>query len=72
MTDRHAGYVVTLAADIREDQAEEILTALRMVKGVLAVEPVVADALAESIARRRERSRMRGMLGELYQRLDEA
>ena len=43
MTDRHAGYVVTLAKDIREDDAEAILTALRMVKGVLSVKPIIAD-----------------------------
>lgn len=72
MTDRHAGYVVTLAADIREDEAEEILTALRMVKGVLAVEPVVADALALSIARRRERARLQGKVIALLENLDEA
>ena len=30
MTDRHAGYVVVLAEDIREDDAESTLTALRM------------------------------------------
>ncbi len=43
MTDRHAAYLVTLATDIREDDAEAVITALRMVKGVLSVEPVVAD-----------------------------
>ena len=41
MTDRHSGYVVTLRTDVREDDGEAILTALRMVKGVLSVEPVV-------------------------------
>jgi hypothetical protein len=43
MTDRHAGYLVTLADDIREDDAEAILTALRMVRGVQSVEPVLAS-----------------------------
>ena len=43
MTDRHAGYIVTLDHDIREDDAAAIITALRMVKGVISVEPVVAD-----------------------------
>lgn len=43
MTDRHAGYIVTLAQNTREDDAEAVITALRMVKGVLSVEPVVAD-----------------------------
>lgn len=43
MTDRHSGYIVTLDHDIREDDAEQIIQALSMVKGVLAVEPLVRD-----------------------------
>lgn len=43
MTDRHAGYLVTLAKDVREDDAEAIVTALKMVKGVLTVEPITSD-----------------------------
>jgi hypothetical protein len=43
MTDRHAGYLVVLAEDIREDCAEPILTALRMISGVASVTPVPAD-----------------------------
>lgn len=43
MTDRHAAYIVTLKEDIREDDAELILNALRMIKGVASVEPIVAD-----------------------------
>ena len=41
MTDRHSGYVVVLKEDIREDDAESILTALRMIKGVVSVEPII-------------------------------
>ena len=43
MTDRHAGYIVTLSRDIREDDAEAVITALKMVKGVVGVEALVAD-----------------------------
>jgi hypothetical protein len=43
MTDRHAGYIVTLDRDIREDDAEEIVNALGMVRGVVSVEPVTAN-----------------------------
>jgi hypothetical protein len=43
VTDRHSGYVVTLADDVRDDDAEAIITALRMVRGVISVQPVVAD-----------------------------
>lgn len=43
MTDRHTGYIVTLSEEIREDDAEAILNALRMVKHVISVDPIVAD-----------------------------
>lgn len=43
MTTRHAAYIVTLADDIRDDDDEHIINALRMVKGVIAVTPVPAN-----------------------------
>lgn len=43
MTDRHAGYLVTLTDDFREDDAEQIINALRMIKCVKSVAPIPAD-----------------------------
>ena len=51
MTDRHAGYIVTLADDVREDDAEAIVTALSMVKGVKEVSPDGSIATPEQAAR---------------------
>lgn len=54
MTDRHAGYIVVLENDIREDDAEATLAALQQIKGVLRVQPVVSTPeiqLAEERAR---------------------
>lgn len=65
MTDRHAGYIVTLAQDIREDDAKAVITALRMVKGVMSVEPVVADIqyhLAEQRINREWTDRLYAMI----------
>jgi len=58
MTDRHSAYIVTLEKDIRSDDAEEgVLAALRMIRGVAAVEPVTAEPFAEQTARiRRDRA----------------
>jgi len=42
MTDRLKGLTVVLSTDVREDDAEAIIAAIRMVKGVLDVSPVVA------------------------------
>ena len=64
MTDRHAGYVVVLDRDIREDDAEATLNALRMVRGVIRVEPVVADP-AMMLAEGRARMECAGRLREL-------
>jgi hypothetical protein len=44
MTDRFKGFIVVLDRDVREDDAEAIVTALKMVKGVKAVTPVETAA----------------------------
>jgi hypothetical protein len=41
MTDRLKGCVVAFEADIREDDAEATLAAIRQIKGVVAVTPSV-------------------------------
>lgn len=64
MTDRHAGYVVALARDVREDDAQAIVTAIRMIKGVAGVEPVTADPTVQ-IARMDAHARWRDRLLEL-------
>jgi hypothetical protein len=43
VTDRLAGLTVTFAADVREDDAEAIIHAIRMIKGVVSVDPLIAD-----------------------------
>lgn len=69
MTDRHAGYIIVLAEDIREDDAEHIINALRMVRGVAAVEPVVAN-IELHIARRQARTEFRELFREFFLSLD--
>jgi hypothetical protein len=67
MTDRHAGYLVTLTEDLRDDDAEEILAALRMVRGVQSVEPVVANIdqrIAQSRADTAWRERLINLIKE--------
>lgn len=66
MTDRHAGYLVVLDTDVREDDAEEIITALSMIKGVAEVTPVAADPQAYITRKRRDRDWEATML-TLYQ-----
>ena len=68
MTDRHSGYVITLDRDIREDDAEATLTALRMTRGVASVKPIVAD-LSEMMARERVKSDARMALHEAIEKV---
>jgi hypothetical protein len=43
MTDRLAGVIVTFKNNIREDDAEATIAAIRQIKGVLSVEPIVGN-----------------------------
>ena len=65
MTDRHAGYIVTLEDDVREDDAESILTALRMVRGVINVQPIIADSML-AIARSRAEHELKNRIWEAF------
>jgi hypothetical protein len=44
MTDRFKGFLITLDKEIREDDAESIINALKMVKGVFQVKSYVSGA----------------------------
>jgi hypothetical protein len=55
MTDRLKGVSVTFTDDIRTDDAEAIIRAIRQLRGVLDVGPILTDygdAMAEQRARR--------------------
>lgn len=55
MTDRINGVIVTFSKEIREDDAEAVLNAIKMVKGVLTVKPIVSgyeQHIAEERVRR--------------------
>ena len=55
MTDRYHSLTVVLEKDIRDDDAQSIINAIKMVKGVLSVKPHVSDftsLMAEDRARR--------------------
>lgn len=55
MTDRYHSLTVGLEHNIRDDDAQAIINAIRMIKGVLAVEGNVADS-SEWIGYERARS----------------
>jgi hypothetical protein len=44
MTDRVKGFTVTLAEDVRIDDVEPVMNAIRMIKGVVDVEPSITNS----------------------------
>jgi hypothetical protein len=54
MTDRINAFIVILDRDIRDDDAEDTITALKQIKGVISVKPRVksmGDVIAEDRVR---------------------
>lgn len=67
MTDRLRGVYVAFEQDIREDDAEPLLAAIRMLRGVMAVMPDVVnpmDYVATERARRELWSKLRKVIEE--------
>ena len=65
MTDRIKGLTVLLEPDKRDDDAEYIINAIRMIKGVVSVKSHIADTdhhLAVETARRELTTRLRDVL----------
>jgi hypothetical protein len=54
MTDRYTGFVVSLETDMRSDDAEATIAAIRQIKGVIGIEPVQAS-IETQIARQQVR-----------------
>lgn len=61
MTDRHSAYIVILESDIREDDAEATIAAIKQIRGVLTVEPHLFDP-DERIAEARVRRELTGKI----------
>jgi len=55
MTDRFNSFTVVLEKDMREDDAERLLSAIRQLRGVLSVKGNVSD-IVDHIAMQRARS----------------
>lgn len=61
------GYIVTLARDIREDDAVRIIEAIGMIREVVSVKPIIANG-EDFMARERVRSEVQV---KLYDAIDE-
>jgi len=67
MTDRIKGFTVALDNDIRIDDVEFIMNAIKMIKGVNNVESLVSDS-SDFIARSRYKSEVQA---KIFKMLDE-
>lgn len=66
MTDRYSGYVVTMDTDVRSDDAQATIDAIKQIKGVVTVEPQI-HAAPEMIAESRVRNELgRELMKILY------
>lgn len=64
MSDRISGFLVTLESSLRDDDAEATLAAIRQIRGVLSVAPVVED-IVELNARARARGELVARIGQV-------
>jgi len=68
MTESYHSLIVVLERDIRDDDAECILTAIRMIKGVLSVKPHKSDirsVMAEDRAMRELKNKLKYTIEEV-------
>jgi len=66
MTDRFAGFVVSLEKDLREDDAAATLNAIRQIKGVIDVVPVISSGDLHIAEARAQRAIEKKILNVLY------
>lgn len=71
MTDRYSGFIVVLKQNLREDDAEQTLNALRQIRGVATVEPVVSEPSSDFVARTQERIRITNALYDALSKLND-
>ena len=69
MTTRYKSFIVCLEHDIRDDEADAIINALKMVKGVLRVEPQEAT-VGDLTIQYREKAELRKKLFDFLMKLD--
>jgi hypothetical protein len=65
MTDRIKGFAVTLEEDMRIDDIDNIINAIRMIKGIASVEPSISN-IDDDINRERIKSEFRDEFIKFY------
>ena len=66
MTDRVKGLMVTLQRDIREDDIEAWVQAIRLMRGVESVTLIESDAWNDDMVERRTMERIKSRIDDLF------
>lgn len=61
MSDKYSGFTVALEDDIKDENATAVMQAILQIRGVIRVEPIVADS-ATFIAEARVRNEIGGQI----------
>lgn len=64
MTDRLKGLTVVLESDMRDDDAQAVIEAISMIRGVLKVHPILTDSM-DYIDHERIKSELRQQLWDV-------
>jgi len=72
MTNRVKGFLVNLEYDIREDGCEDVINALRMVKGVMSVKPYITGAEGHILYERGYHDCRQNVLNSFFKTMDES
>lgn len=71
MTDRYNSFLVILDRDIRDDDAQAILTTLKQVRGVVDVKPNISNNFEGVVGQARLANRFKTMIMDFYDSIDE-
>jgi hypothetical protein len=67
MTTRVSGFVVTLEQDIREDDAQEIVRAILLLKGVVNIDAIGSAPLEQHTIQRRLQAKIMNAVANAFE-----
>ena len=67
MTNRVSGFVVTLEKDMREDDAQEIVRAILLLKGVVNIDAIGSAPLEQHTIQRRLQAKMMNAVATAFE-----
>ena len=66
MTDRYSALTVTLEHDLRDDDAQALINAIKQLRFVLDVQPHTADPMEQSVAEMRLKTELYEKISDIF------